>query len=354
MTIQRGGPGAGLSLRSAACVLARAAALTLAAGAAQAQAQAPAPATSPAPAAAPADAAWPNKAIHIIVPFVAGGPTDVQARWAGQQLTAALGQAVIVENKAAAGGVPATEAVLKGPADGYTLLAANPGPVTIAPSVKSNLGYSLRDMAPILLIAKTPSCFVVRTGLPVQDFAQFVALAKSKPGSLNYGSPGIGTVGQLTLELISTQAGIKLNHIPYRGAAQYTTDLVGNQLDVATVQVGGCAPLAKQGKIKVLAITGSRRSPLLPDVPTLAESGLAGYESYNWNGLLAPAGTPPAVLKKIRDVVAGQIATPQAQELFREQGYEAGSESLDAYGAFLAAEQQRWAEIAKAANIRAE
>lgn len=346
MTTAYRGRRAGPSRRAAARNLARALALGCLggglAGAALAQAQ--------------SDAGnWPSRSIHIVVPFVAGGPTDVQARWAGQQLSSALGQPVVVENKAAAGGVPATAAVLKGPADGYTLLAANPGPVTIAPSLKSNTGYTLQDMAPIMLIAKTPSCFAVRTGLPVQDFQQFVALARAKPGSINYGSPGIGTVGHLTLELISTQAGMKLNHVPYRGAAQYTADLVGNQLDVATVQVGGCVPLVRQGKLKVLAITGNRRSPLLPDVPTLAESGLAGYESYNWNGLLAPAGTPPAVLRKIRDTIAAQIATPQAQELFREQGYEVGgAESLEAYGAFLAAEQQRWAQVAKAANISPE
>jgi tripartite-type tricarboxylate transporter receptor subunit TctC len=315
-----------------------------AAGAAQAQTQ---------PSAAEI-AAYPNRPIHIIVPFVAGGPTDIQARWAGQQLTTALGQPVIVENKAAAGGVPATAAVLKGPADGYTLLAANPGPITIAPSVRANIGYTLKDVAPILLIAKTPSCIAVRTALPAKDFRQFVALAKSQPGVINYGSPGIGTVGQLTVELISTQAGIKLNHIPYRGAAQYVADLVGGQLDLATVQLAACVPLQKQGKLTALAVTSLKRSPLLPDVPTLAESGLAGFDTNNWNGLLAPAGTPPAILKKIRDVVAEQMATPAAQDWFHEQGYESGTESLEAYGGFLDVETQRWARIAKAANIKAE
>jgi tripartite-type tricarboxylate transporter receptor subunit TctC len=306
-------------------------------------------------ASAQADAAgYPNRTIRIIVPFVAGGPTDAQARWAAQQLTTALGQVVIVDNRAAAGGVPATAYVAKSPPDGYTLLAANPGPLTVAPNLRSNLGYTPADLSPIILIAKTPSCLAVRSSLPTRDFAQFVALAKSKPGTLSYGSPGTGTVGHLTTELMAAQAGLEFRHIPYRGAAQVTTDLIGGQVDFSIMQVGTCAPLVKQGKVRALAVTSAQRSSLLPDVPTMVESGLAGFDTNNWNGLLAPAGTPPAIIRRIRDVIASQLTTPAARQWLAEQGYEPASESLDAFGTFLVVETQRWGRIVKAANIKEE
>jgi tripartite-type tricarboxylate transporter receptor subunit TctC len=296
---------------------------------------------------------WPNHAVRIIVPFVAGGPTDAQARWAAQQLTTALGQPFIVENRAAAGGVPATLYVAKSPADGYTLLAANPGPLTVSPHLKAT-GYTLKDLAPILLIAKTPSCLAVSAHIAPKDFKEFVALAKSKPGQINYGSPGVGTVGHLTTELIATQAGIKLNHIPYRGAAQVTTDLVGGTLDMTVMQVGTCIPLVKQGKVHALAVTSLTRAPQLPDVPTLAESGLPGFDTNNWNGLLAPAGTPPAIVKKIADAVGKQLTTPEAKTWLDEQGYAPAKETMGAFGSFMNAETARWGEIVKAANIKAE
>lgn len=311
-------------------------------------------AAAPAIAQAADPARYPDRAVRIIVPFVAGGPTDAQARWAAQQLTTALKQAFIVENRAAAGGVPATAYVAKSPPDGYTLLAANPGPVTVGPTLRSDTGYTLKDLAPIILIAKTPSCLAVRSSLAPQDFRQFVALAKGSPGSLNYGTPGVGTVGHLTTELIASRAGIKLNHIPYRGAAQVTTDLVGGQIDLSVMQVGTCAPLVKQGKVRALAVTSAKRSPMLPDVPTMAESGFADFDTANWNGLLAPAGTPPAIVRKIRDVVARQLTTPEAREWLLEQGYEPATESLDGFGKFLSSETERWGRIVKSADIKAE
>jgi tripartite-type tricarboxylate transporter receptor subunit TctC len=301
-----------------------------------------------------AAAAYPQQTVRIIVPFVAGGPTDAQARWAAQQLTTALGQAFIVENRAAAGGAPATAYVAKSAPDGYTLLAANPGPVTVAPTLRPDVGYTLKDLAPIILIAKTPSCLAVRSSLAPRDFQQFVALAKASPGALNYGTPGVGTVGHLTTELIANRAGIRLNHVPYRGAAQVTTDLVGGQIDLSVMQVGTCAPLVRQGKVRALAVTSAQRSPLLPDVPTMAESGFSEFDTANWNGLLAPAGTPPAIVRKIRDAVARQLATPQAREWLIEQGYEPATESLEGFGSFLAAETQRWGRIVKSAGIKAE
>jgi tripartite-type tricarboxylate transporter receptor subunit TctC len=299
------------------------------------------------------DASWPDHTVRIIVPFVAAGPTDAQARWVAQQLTKAFGQAFIVENRGAAGGAPATLYVAKSPPDGYTLLVGNPGPLTVGPQLK-NTGYTLKDLAPIILLSKTPSCLAVNASMPVTTFKEFVALAKSKPGRINYGSPGIGTVGHLTTELIATQAGIKLNHIPYRGAAQVTTDLLGGAIDMTVMQIGSCVPTTQQGKVRALAVTSLTRAPQLPDVPTLAESGLAGFDTNNWNGVLAPAGTPPAILKKIDDVLAKELATPEAKAWLYTQGYTPAKESLGAFGNFMDAETARWGKLIKAANIKVD
>jgi tripartite-type tricarboxylate transporter receptor subunit TctC len=295
---------------------------------------------------------YPTKPIRIIVPFVPGGPTDIQGRWAGQQLNAALGQPVIVENRGGAGGMPGTEAVVKSAPDGYTLLAGNPGPLTIAPSVRSHMPYdTLRDLAPIFLIAKTASCLCVHPSLPVKGVKDFVALAKAQPGKINYGSPGVGTVGHLATELFATQAGIKLNHIPYKGAAQYTIDLIAGHIEVAIIQFAGCAPLVQQGKIRAIGATSAKRTPLLPDLPTIAEQGIKGFVSYNWNGMLAPAATPRAIVVRIHEVLSKALATPEARELFLRQGHELGGEGPEEYAAFLKAEIAKWARVAKTAGI---
>lgn len=295
---------------------------------------------------------YPIKPIRIIVPFVPGGPTDVQARWAGQQLNAALGQPVIVENRGGAGGMPGTEAVVKSAPDGYTLLAGNPGPLTIATSVRAKMPYdTLRDLAPIFLIAKTASCLCVHPSLPVKGVKDFVALAKAQPGRINYGSPGVGTVGHLATELFATQAGIKLNHVPYKGAAQYTIDLIAGHIEVAIIQFAGCAPLVQQGKIRAIGATSAKRTPLLPDLPTVAEQGIKGFVSFNWNGMLAPAATPRPIVDRVYEVLSKALATAEARELFLRQGHELGGEGPEEYGAFLKAEIEKWAHVAKAAGI---
>jgi len=298
---------------------------------------------------------YPTRPIRIIVPFVPGGPTDIQARWAAQQLNAAFGQPVIVDNRGGAGGVPGTEAVVKSAPDGYTLLAGNPGPLTIAPSVRAQMPYdTLRDLAPIMLIARSASCLCVHPSLPAKGVKDFVALAKNSPGKINYGSPGVGTVGHLATELFATRAGVKLNHIPYKGAAQYTIDLIAGHIEIAIIQFAGCAPLVQQGKIRALGATSGKRTPLLPNLPTIAEQGLAGFESYNWNGMLAPAGTPRAIIARIHEVLAKQLATPEGQELYIGQGHEPGGDGPEEYAAFIRAETEKWSKVAKMAGIRAQ
>ena len=294
-----------------------------------------------------------NKPVRIIVPFAPGGPTDIQGRWAGQQLNAALGQAFIIDNRGGGGGMPGTEMVVKAPPDGYTLLAGNPGPLTVAPSVRDKMPYdTLRDLAPIMLIARSASCVAIHPSLPVKGVKDFIPFAKARPGKINYGSPGVGTVGQFATELFATQAGIKLNHIPYKGAALYTIDLIAGHIELAVVQFAGCAPLLQQGKLRAIGATSTKRSPLIPNLPTIAEQGMPGFESYNWNGMLAPVATPKAVIARIHEILSKALATPENQQLFLGQGHEPGGDTPEEYAAFIRAETEKWAKVAKAANIR--
>lgn len=295
---------------------------------------------------------YPSRPVRIIVPFVPAGPTDNQARWAAQQLTAATGQQFIVDNRPGAGGMPGTEAVVKSAPDGYTLLAGNPGPLTIAPSVRNTMPYeTLRDLAPIVLIARSASCICLHPSLPAKNVKEFVALAKTQPGKINYGSPGVGTVGHLASELFAFQAGVKLNHIPYKGAAQYTVDLIAGNIEMAINQFAISAPLVNTGKVRCLGATSRERTPLLPNIPTIAEQGIKDFESYNWNGILAPAATPPAVINRIAEIVAKQLATPEARALYSGQGHEASGITTTAYADFIRAETEKWAKIARVANI---
>jgi tripartite-type tricarboxylate transporter receptor subunit TctC len=296
---------------------------------------------------------WPSRVVRVIVPFVPGGPTDVQGRWAAQQLSAALGQQFVVENRGGGGGVPGTDAVVRAAADGYTLLAGNPGPLTVSPSVNAKMPYdTLRDLAPIFLIARTASCLMVHPNVPAKGIKEFVALAKAQPGKINYGSPGVGTVGHFATELFATQAGIKLNHVPYKGAAQYTVDLIAGHIEVAINQFAICAPLQQAGKLRAIGATSEKRSPLLPDLATIAEQGLTGFVSYNWNGVLAPAKTPREIIARIHDVLSKQLALPEHRDSFVNQGHEVSGLGPEDYANFIRAEVDKWARVAKAAGIQ--
>jgi tripartite-type tricarboxylate transporter receptor subunit TctC len=295
---------------------------------------------------------YPSKPIRIIVPFAAGGPTDIHSRWAGQQITTALGQQVLVENRGGAGGTIGTEAAAKASADGYTLLGGNPGPLTIAQSVRKQLGYdTLRDFAPITLIAKSASCMCVHPSIPVKGLRDFIALAKNSPGKINYGAPGAGTVGHLGTELFSTTTGIKMNMIPYKGAALYLVDLMAGNIDFAYVQIAGAAPLVKTGKLRALGVTATQRSPLLPDTPTAAEQGVKGFSSYNWNGILAPAKTPKAIIDQLNAALQKPLTDPATRKRLIEQGYEVSGDGPDAFGGFIKSEIEKWGRVAKAAKI---
>jgi tripartite-type tricarboxylate transporter receptor subunit TctC len=295
---------------------------------------------------------YPAKPVRIVVPFAAGGPTDTHSRWAAQQLNAAFGQPVVVENRGGAGGVIGTEAVAKAAPDGYTLLGGNPGPLTIAPAVRKQLAYDgLRDFAPITLIARSASCMCAHPTVPARKLQEFIALAKRNPGRINYATPGIGTVGHFAIESFAAQAGIKMTMIPYKGAALYITDLMAGNIDFAQVQIFQAAPYVRAGRMRALAVTASARSPHLPDVPTASEQGLKGWSSYNWNGILAPAGTPRAVVERIHAVLSRPLNDPSTRKQLQDAGYEVSGDGPAEFGIFLKSETEKWANVAKVAGI---
>ena len=298
---------------------------------------------------------YPVKPIRLIVPLPPGGPTDTHSRWAAQQLNVAFGQPVVVENRAGAAGVIGTETVAKAAADGYTLLGGNPGPLTIAPSVRKQLGYDpIRDFAPITLIARSASCMCIHPSIPAKSLKEFIALAKASPGKINYATPGVGTVGHLAIESFATLAGIRMTHVPYKGAALYTMDLIAGNMDFAQIQIFQAAPHVRAGKLRALAVTAVVRSPLLPEVPTGAEQGLKGFSSYNWNGILAPTGTPKAIIDRIHAVLSKPLTNPEIRKQMETIGYEVSGDGPAEYAAFIKSEIEKWAKVAKAAGIQPE
>jgi tripartite-type tricarboxylate transporter receptor subunit TctC len=251
--------------------------------------------------------------------------------------------------------VPGTELVAKAAPDGYMLLAANPGPLTIAPSLVPNLPYdTLRDFAPVILVTITSSVIALHPAVPAGTVAELIAYARAHPGKLNYGSPGIGTVGHLTIELLDSMAGVRMTHVPYKGIAPATTELLAGRLDLLQLSIPTAAPLLKSGKIKAIGVTGKRRSPLLPDMPTIAEAGLASFEAFNWNGILAPAGTPREIVAKLYGEIFRRALSIEMREQLIAQGFEIAGYGSEEYAAFIKAEIAKWANVIKTAGVTAE
>jgi tripartite-type tricarboxylate transporter receptor subunit TctC len=302
-----------------------------------------------------ASAQYPTKPIRIVVPFAPGGATDFHSRWAAQQLNSVLGQPVVVENRGGAGGVIGTAAAAKSPADGYTLLGGNPGPLTIAPSVRKQLPYDpIKDFAPITLIARSASCMCAHPTVPAKNIKEFIALAKARPGRINYATPGVGTVGHFGTEWFAALAGIKMTMVPYKGSGPYIFDVIAGHIDFAYIQIFQAAPYVRDGRLRALAVTAVERSPLLPDVPTAAEQGVKGFSSYNWNGILAPAGTPRAIIDRIHGVLSKPLNDPETRKQMEALGYEVSGYGPVEYAAFIKEETERWAKVAKTAGIKPE
>jgi len=290
---------------------------------------------------------YPTRPIKIVVPFSPGGAVDGPIRLIGQELGKRLGQQVIVENKPGAGATIGSESVAKSPADGYTLLLASQTNA-ISASLYRKLSFNpIDDFAAISLLGREPGVLVVHPSLPVKNVAELIAYAKERPGKLDYASSGNGSGQHLFAALFASMSGLKLNHVPYRGSAQATTDLLGGQVQMSIPGMAGMMGHIRAGKLRPLAVTGITRSSHLPDVPTLDEAGLKGYSAYVWMGLLAPKGTPVAIINKLQKELAAVIAGPEVKTYLDSASIEAVASTPAEFDAYFRQERDRWARIIK-------
>jgi tripartite-type tricarboxylate transporter receptor subunit TctC len=293
-------------------------------------------------------AAFPDKPVKILIGFPPGGPLDAHARLLADRLGQVLGQPVIIDYKAGAGGTVGAEFVAKSPPDGYTLLMANTGTMVINPAVYSKIGYqTLKDFAPVARTAQQPLALVVNPAVPAKTVQELVALAKAKPGQLNYGSAGNGGISHLVPEMFKTATGVFIVHIPYRGSAPAFTDLLGGQVQVMAESIPQASQYVKQGKLRALAVTGRERNAALPDVPTFAEAGIRGLDAVGFYGVLAPAGTPKDVVAKLSDAFRQTLETPDIPTRMVQQGADPAYLPADAFAAYLAAQMPVWAKAVK-------
>ena len=307
------------------------------------------------PAAAIGAEAYPAKAIRMVVPFPAGGTTDILARIAGQKLTEALKQQVIIDNRPGAGGNIGTELVAKSPPDGYTLLTDPGSTLTINPSLYAKLPYDpVKDFAPVTILAAVPNILVVHPSLPVKNVKELIALAKAKPGQLNYASTGAGQSTHLSMELFKTMAGVDLVHIPYKGSAPALTDLLGGQVTLMFDNMPSSLPHVQGGKLRALAVSTLKRSPAMPQLPTVAESGLPGFEVSVWFAVLAPAGTPRDIVQRLNAVLVKALHAPDVKERLAGQGAEPIGNTPEAFAATMQRDLVKWAKVVKDSGARLE
>ncbi|HTP96145.1 MAG TPA: tripartite tricarboxylate transporter substrate binding protein [Burkholderiales bacterium] len=297
---------------------------------------------------------YPTRPVRMVVPFAAGGSTDIVGRTVAQKLTEALGATFIVDNRPGGSTMIGTELVAKAPPDGYTLLVV-PAPFTINPSLQPKVPYdALADFTPITLINTTPLVLAVNPGVPARSVKELIALARAKPGVLNYGSSGIGGSNHLAGELFNAMARVSIMHVPYKGNAPALADLVGGHVDLVYNGLTSALPLIQAGKIRALAVTGLQRSSVLPDVPTLNESGLKGFEAIAWNGLAAPAKTPPEIIARLNAGVVRALAAPEVKERLRAEGSDPVGSKPEEFARFLRAEIAKWAKVIKLSGAKAQ
>jgi tripartite-type tricarboxylate transporter receptor subunit TctC len=290
---------------------------------------------------------WPSKPVKIIVPFAAGGPADLYARAVGEKLQAALGQSFVVENKPGGGAVIGTDLVAKSPPDGYTLLMMS-NTHTVNESLLRDKPYQLlRDLVAVAPVNYSDLVMVVHPSVPAQNLAEFIALAKSRPGALNYASSGPGTPYHMAAELFKAMAGVDIVHVPYKGSSGARTDILGGQVQMMFDAITTMAPHVQAGKLRALGTSGKVRSAVLPDVPTVAEAGVPGYEAVIWLGLMAPAGTPRAIVDRLNAEVTKVVAGADLKEAWNRQGAVAMTMSPDDFARFMREDIEKWSRIVK-------
>ncbi|MBI2291156.1 MAG: tripartite tricarboxylate transporter substrate binding protein [Betaproteobacteria bacterium] len=296
---------------------------------------------------------YPAKPIRIVVAFAPGGPSDFAARVISQRLPKLLGQQVVVDNRAGAGGLVGAEHVAKSQPDGYTLLIANVGMLSVARYLYSKLPYDpARDFAPITNLIGGPSWLIVHPSVPVHSAKELIALAKARPGQLTYGSAGVGQVSHLNGELFKIMAGVDIVHVPYKGTGQITPDLIGGQISMSFSTDIQSLLLGKAGKLRMLAVTSLKRSPAAPEVPTVDESGLKGFEVLNWNGIVAPTGTPREIIALLNRDFVKVIQLPEVKQLVGAQGNIVIGDTSEEFGAYIRAESDKWSKVIKQLGIK--
>jgi tripartite-type tricarboxylate transporter receptor subunit TctC len=296
-------------------------------------------------------AAYPDKPIRLIVPAAAGGTTDIASRLVGKRMSELLGQPVVVENRAGGAGIIGAQALKQSAPDGYTLMMGNIGPNAINYGLYKQLPYGPQDFAPITLVVSVPNVLVVNANVPARSVKELVALAKASPGKLSFASSGTGQSVHLSGELFRKRTGIDIIHIPYKGAAPAVADLVAGQVTMMVDNLPSSLPHIQSGKLRALAVTSASRVPELPDVPTMKEAGLEDFQVTAWFGLVAPAGTPPAVVDQLRNTVAGILAEPAIKTRLAELGGVPGGDTPAHFAEFIRAERERWARVVKDTGI---
>lgn len=298
---------------------------------------------------------WPTKGITLISPYAAGGFSDTRMRLLARKLSEKLGQPVVVENKSGAGGVIGTAVIAKAAPDGYTIGSGNLAPLAVNQSLMKKLPYDpAKDIEPVILVENSPLILSVANNLPVKNLAELIALAKKEPGKLTFGSSGIGGAHHLSGEMFRELSGIQIVHVPYKGGSPAATDLMAGHLSMMFEMGYAALPSIRADRVRPIAVSSNKRLAILPDVPTMAEAGVPGFESYNWQGIIVPAGTPVEITTKLNKVLNEVLLDPEVQRAIVESGGQPGSGSAEDFGRFITAERAKWSKVIQQAQIKAE